>query len=176
MASLELIASVEDDLGRARTALLASVEDLHEPAFSTRPHAGAWSAAHVFEHLARVESQITRGARRAVESGKGAHRHFLDPVRMIPFRTGLAGMVRVRTVASLDPGEAPPRDVALTRIGESRVAMLELLGELGDRNTEGIYLRHPFFGAFPVLEMLRWVGWHELRHRRQIFRIRRTLS
>lgn len=165
-----------EDIGRARTRLLASVEDLYEPLFSTRPNSGAWSAAHVIEHLALAETQITNGARRAVEKGQGAHRHWSDPLRKIPFRTGLADLVRVRTSPRFDPAEVPSREAVLSHLGESRVLMLQLLGELGDRNTDGIYLRHPFFGAFPVLEMLRWVGWHEERHRRQILRIRKAIG
>lgn len=174
-ASREVIASVVTDLARTRAALLASVDDFHEPAFSTRPHGGAWSAAQVFEHLVRAEQAIARGARKAIESGKGATPHWADPIRKIPFHTGLAGLVRVRTSVSLDPDEAPPRDLALVRLGESRAATLALLGEVEGRDVDRIYLSHPFLGTFPVLEMLRWIGWHEERHRKQIMRIRRAI-
>lgn len=170
------IARVREGLDRTRAALLAAAEGLNEPAFSTRPRPGEWSAAHVCEHLARAERAITAGAKRVVDTGRSTKPQWHDPLRMAIFRSGLPELIRVRTSASLDPPDAPPREEALARLAGTRSALLELLASLEGRDLAGLYLRHPYFGAFPLLDMLAWIGWHEDRHRRQIERIRRALG
>ena len=163
------------ELGAARQRLLAEVEDFEEPRFSQRPSPGAWSAAHVIEHLARSESGVTRGVRAAAAGKLVIRRKWNDPLRQLLYSSNLYKAARVRTVTALDPSEAPPRAVALARIGATRRELVEAI-EQGDGRGIWIHsLRHPIFGPLPMEEMLCFMAYHEERHALQIGRIRAAL-
>jgi len=170
---------VDEALGRlaaSRARFLAALEGLDDAGFARVPQGERWSPAHVVEHLVRVEGRIARGARAVVEKGGGARPGWLDPLRKLPLRTGLADLVRVRTVPGADPASDPPAPLArapqLERLAATRAETVALLESLRGRDLSGRWLRHPFFGAFTVPEMMAWVAWHEDRHRRQLERLR----
>ena len=176
MVAASEIARARAALEAARRGLLASAGGLTEAQFVERPARGGWCVAQVFEHLHRSENLITGRARVVVERGKGAERHWLDPLRRMPYRLGITEGVRVRTTPQLDPPDAAPRAEMVARLAESRAALDAFLGGLEGKNLDGLYLRHPFFGAFTVLEMMGFIAWHEQRHTNQVGRIRRAIG
>ena len=127
------------------------------------------------EHLIRVETRVVLGARRALEKGRGAKPSIWDPLQKLTYWSGLASLVRVRTMGGLDPANDPPAQMALAgqleRLASARAATAAFVAEVRERDLTRIWLRHPFFGAFRVPDMLGWVAWHEDRHRRQMERI-----
>jgi hypothetical protein len=167
-------------LNQARRRFLSELEGLDESGFARVPPGETWSPAHIVEHLVRVETRVVRGARHAAEKGSPVRPSLWDPLRKLPFRTGLAGLLRIRTVAGADPALDPPAPLAraaqLERFAAARTATEMLLFELRGRDLSRIWLRHPFFGAFTLPDMMGWVAWHEDRHRKQLVRIRRALT
>ena len=163
------------ELGRARQRLMAEVEDFEEPRFSQRPSPGAWSAAHVIEHLARSESGVTRGVRAAAAGKLVIRPRWSDPLRQLFYRSNLYKAARVRTVAKLDPAEAPQRAEALARIAATRRELIEAIEQGDGRGIWTCSLRHPLFGPLPMEAMLRFMAYHEERHALQIGRIRTAL-
>ena len=167
-------------LAQARHRFNTEIEGLDESLFVRVPPGETWSAAHVVEHLVRVETRVVRGARHAMEKGSPVRPSPWDPLRKLPFRTGLADLVRIRTVAGADPALDPPAPLAraaqLERFAAARTATETLLSELQGRDLSRIWLRHPFFGAFTLPDMMGWVAWHEDRHRKQLVRVRRALT
>ena len=175
--------SLEQALARlvlARRRFLKSLEGMDEAAFLRVPQGWTWSAAHICEHLARVESRVVRGARQALEKGSRVRPAPWDPLLKLPMRLGLADLVRVRTVSGADPALEPPAPLArgpqLDRLASVRTATELFVQQAHGHDLSGIWLRHPFFGAFTIPGMLAWVAWHEDRHRRQLERIRRALD
>jgi hypothetical protein len=166
-------------LAKARRRFLAELEPVDEDAFSRVPAGESWGPAHVVEHLVRVETRVVRGARQALEKGSRTRPSAWDPLRKLPYWTGLASMVRIRTVAGADPVLDPPppleRAAQLERFASARADTLGLVTEVQGRALSRIWLRHPFFGAFALPDMLGWVAWHEERHRAQLARILRVL-
>jgi hypothetical protein len=167
-------------LTQARRRFITELEGLDEGGFSRVPPGETWSAAHIVEHLVRVETRVVRGSRHAVEKGSPVRPSPWDSLRKLPLRIGLAGLVRIRTVAGADPVLDPPAPLAraeqLERFAATRKATELFLAELGGRDLSRIWLRHPFFGAFTLPEMMRWMAWHEDRHRKQLARVRRALT
>lgn len=176
VATAAEIAALRVELDDPRRALLAATDGLGDEAFAQRPPRGGWCVAQVFEHLQRSETTITRGARTTLERGKGATPHWLDPLRRLPYRFGLADAVRVRTSVALDPPDAPGRAEVLAGLAASRAALSEFLRSLEGKDLAGLYLRHPFFGAFTLLEMLGFIAWHERRHTKQVARVRAAIG
>lgn len=167
-------------LVQARRRFVTELEGLDENRFSRVPSRETWSAAHIVEHLVRVETRVVRGAGHALEKGSSVRPSPWDPLRKLPFRTGLANLVRIRTVAGADPVRDPPEPLAraaqVERFAATRSATELFLSQLRGRDLSRIWLRHPFFGAFTLPDMMGWLAWHEDRHRRQLIRVRRALS
>ncbi len=172
---------VISELAATRARLLAAIEPFGEARFHERPASGGWGVADVAEHLVRVETRIVGGARRTVETGKGATPAPWDALLKLPVTTGLMHVIRVRTVKGADPvdddaARAFTRPQLLERLAMTRAATVGFLEETRDRDLRGLWLKHPFFGCYGVREFMRWVGWHEERHVRQVARIASALG
>ncbi len=165
------------ELAGVRTRLLAELERFDDMQFQAAPARGGWSAAHVVEHLARVEGRIQHGARKAVEQGSAVRPAWFDPLLKLPLRASWVDLVRVRTVKGADPlddaaATTLPRPELMARLAAVRAVTVTFLERTRERDLSRIYMSHPFFGAFGVREFLAWVAWHEERHRKQLVRIR----
>ena len=167
------------ELASVRRRLLAEFEGFNDASFVRLPPGGGWSASQVAEHLARVEGNILRGARHALEKGSRVRPGALDALRKLPLRAGYLEWIRVRTVRgadpAADPGEPLPRAPVLARLAVVRHETVAFLEATRERDLDRLYLGHPFFGAFPVRDMMAWAAWHEERHRRRVVRLRDKL-
>lgn len=167
-------------LVQTRRRFVSGLEGLDDAGFSSVPPGETWSAAHVVEHLVRVEARVVRGARHAIEKGSKVRPKLWDPLLKLPYRTGLASLIRIRTVAGADPALDPPAPLAraaqLERFAATRTATTLFVTQVHGHDLSRIWLRHPFFGTFSVPDMLGWLAWHEERHRQQVLRIRRGLG
>ena len=158
-------------LDATRRRLLAAGERFDGARFVQPPPSGGWSAGQLFEHLARVETSIVRGARIALEKGTSVRRTPRDRVVQLVFWRGdLARFVRIRTPSAADPVEPLARDAAFVRVATARADTLVLLDQVRGRDLGGLCLRHPVFGGMRWMDMMEWIGWHEERHRRQLVR------
>ena len=168
-------------LAAGRSRFLAELEHFDEASFFTPPPRGGWAAAHVVEHVARVEIRIQQGARKVLEHGSDYRPSWYDALLKLSMRSGVVQFVRVRAVRGADPladggVDGMSRAQLLERLAAVRAATIALLGETRERDLSRIYLRHPYFGAFPVRDFLAWTAWHEERHRKQLVRIRGAFS
>jgi uncharacterized damage-inducible protein DinB len=175
------VEQVATRLAPTRAQLLTALAQFGDARFHERPASGGWGAADVAEHLVRVETRIVAGARRTVETGKGATPVAWDALLKLPMKLGLVDGIHVRAGKALDPVED---DVAsgftceqmLGRLAATRESTLAFLEETRDRDLDGLWLKHPFFGCFAVRDFIAWIGWHEARHTRQVGRIARALG
>jgi hypothetical protein len=167
-------------LTSARRRLLSELEGLDDERFARVPPGETWSTAHVAEHLVRVESRVTNGAKIALEKGTSVRPRLVDPLLQLTIRLGIVDFVRVRTVPSADPLQGSPASLLrlemLDRLAKTRADSVAFLEGVRGRDFSRTWLRHPFFGAFTVPDMYGWVAWHEERHRRQVSRLRRALG
>jgi uncharacterized damage-inducible protein DinB len=170
------VEAVLAELESSRRRLMAEVEGLRDPRFGSAPKRGGWSASHVIQHLAAAED----GMARTIEVGNAGKLRFesrpADPLRRLLYYSGLYQVVRVKTVSRLEPEKPLPRDETLARIAASRERLMTAIEE-GERRGLWTYrMRHPFLGALSMEEMLRFLAYHEERHRLQIVRIKAALD
>jgi hypothetical protein len=152
-------------------SVLTELEGLDESRLLSRARRRDLEPAHIVEASGacrRLASSAAPGTRwrRAVRCDP----RLWDPLRKLPFRTGLASAVRIRTVAGADRRWTRPRRSLAPNswsgsppLGPRRSAPRRAPWPRSSR----IWLRHPFFGAFTLPEMMGWVAWHEDRHRKQ---------
>lgn len=148
----------------------ATIGALTPEQWTTRRDAEAWSPAEITDHLARTYSQYAGEAR-----GKNAlrirlrlpwllfARAFLKPrlLRGAPFP-------KAKAPRPLRPGAGPdtPADgVALFRA--TGTACLRDLGLLAERRPYR-QLVHPYLGALPLYDMVRFATHHVRHHHRQV--------
>ncbi|MEQ1832770.1 MAG: DinB family protein [Candidatus Eisenbacteria bacterium] len=168
-------------LATVRARLLTELATFEDARFFEPPAHGGWGAAHVVEHLARVEGRIQQGARKVIAQGSDIRPVWFDALLKLPMRVGVVDYVRVRTVKGADPLDdaamaGMSRAQLMERLAAVRAESEALLEETRHRDLSRIYLRHPFFGAFAVRDFLAWAAWHEERHRKQLGRIRSGLA
>lgn len=170
------LAPLRSKLEASRALLLAELERFGEADFGRRPAPGAWSAGHVTEHLARVDHGMTRGIGAALAGKLAIEPRWSDPLTRLLYHSGLYTVIRVRTSPAMDPAEAAPRAEALAKLASTRTALLAALDGADPAELLRHRLRHPIFGPLPMAHMLRFVAYHEVRHAKQLGRIRAALG
>lgn len=154
----------------AADAFVATIGALTPEQWTVRPGPEAWSPAEITDHLARTYSQYAGEAR-----GKNPLRirlrlPFLLFARAFvkPRLLGGAPFPKAKAPRPLRPGAGPdtPADgVALFRA--TGAACLRDLGLLAERRPYR-QLVHPYLGALPLYDMVRFAAQHIRHHHRQV--------
>ncbi len=160
------LAPIRAHLDRCRANLLAVCESVPADRWQQSPGSNKWSAAEVVAHLTLVEQAITDGARKLA----GAEpKHFTfwqrlhPPVQVVAWRG-----VKRESPIPMDRSLLGAKQDMLARLVEARVKTTALLEENRDRDLRRWRWRHPFLGAISYYDWFRVIGYHELRHAKQI--------
>lgn len=154
----------------AANEFVASIRDMSVAQWTTRPSLEGWSPAEITDHLARTYSQYAGESR-----GKDSLRKRLGPVprtlaNLLVKPRLLAGgaFPKAKAPSSLRPSGGPPTPadgIALFRAtGESCLRDLEIAVQRRPYRR----LVHPYFGALPLHEAVRFASHHIRHHRRQL--------
>ncbi len=137
-----------------------------------RPMAGAWTAAEVIDHIAKVERGIIGAAQQGLlkPHGVGVRDRlgflFLERVFRTPRR------VKVPESA---PQVLPEPDVSLSTAGprwdESRQELAKLLAQTTQKQMRDGVFQHPVSGWMSVPQILRFFSAHVEHHRFQLARL-----
>lgn len=168
------------DLGRR--VLLESMQDLPPDLVAIRPAGAvsAWSVAEVLEHVWRSETAVTAGLLRSVaarlESGEPA----AFPPEGIVRRQGAVperlGTERVEAPERTRPQGGVDREELLARLVRSRATLLSHLPQWVRWDPRELGMPHPALGQLDLLQWMRFLAEHELRHSDQILRIRKAFA
>ncbi len=158
------------DHAAAADDFVAAINALSADTWSARPSPDAWSPAEITEHLARTYSQYAGESR-----GKDSLRVRLNPVKLLVARALvkprlLAGapFPKSRAPRALRPSAGP--DTAADGVALFRAtgdACLRDLGILVERRPYKTLI-HPYLGALPLYEVVRFAVQHIHHHRRQL--------
>jgi hypothetical protein len=151
---------------RCRAEFEAAARSVPEELWQKAPAGGGWSAAEVVAHVLMVEQAITEGARKllAVEPRRFSLRERLHP----PLRLAAWRGVKRQSPIPLDRALLDGREAMLARLAECRAKTLALVDENCNRDLRRWRWKHPFFGALSYYEWFRVMGYHDLRHCKQI--------
>jgi hypothetical protein len=158
--------SIRAHIERCRGELQAAAKAVPEELWQKCPACGGWSAAEVVAHVLMVEQAITEGARKliSVEPRRFSLRDRLHP----PLRLAAWRGVKRQSPIPLDRALLDNREAMLVRLAECRSKTLALVDENLNRNLRPWRWKHPFFGALNYYEWFRVMGYHDLRHAKQI--------
>ncbi len=160
-------------LNRSRAGLLSAVERVPAERWQKRPGNGGWSAAEVVAHLTMVETAVVSGAIKWVQTEP-------KPVPFwkrlhLPPALGVLRLVKVKSPIPLDASVVGEKDAMLGRYRTVREQTLAFVEANQHRDLWRWRRPHPFMGSFNGNTWLKFIGYHELRHTKQIRQIARSL-
>ena len=174
------VAELYDFAEAERAELLAAVAEVPVSVRELRPEPACWSVAEVLEHLNRVERQIAKLMRQALEQAKAEG---LGPEVSSDSKMGCLDHLglgnRNRRMESPDfvrpKGELTAAE-ALAALEQSREAFRAAVLEGDGLALEEVVRPHPTLGPLTLYQWILFVGKHEARHALQIGEIGRRLT
>ncbi len=165
--------AIVEKLNRSRAGLLAVVERVPAEHWQKRPPKGGWSVAEVVAHLTMVETAIVSGATKWVQTEP-------KPVPFwkrlhVPLALTTLRLVKTKTSIPLDARLVGERDAMLERFRTVRERTLAFVEANRERDLRRWRRPHPFMGSFNGNTWLKFIGYHEARHTRQIREIVKPL-
>ncbi len=160
------LAAIRTHLERCRAEFAAAARSVPVEQWQEAPAAGRWSAAEVVAHVILVEKAITDGARKLTSAEPrpfSLWQRLHPPVALVAWR----GIRRVSPIP-LDRSLLADRETMLARLAEGRGAMLALVEENSARDLRRWRWKHPALGMLDYYDWLRVIGYHDLRHAKQI--------
>src|SRR5271157_2281042 len=157
---------IREHLNRSRAHLLKTAQEIPDDRWRESPGEGGWSAGEVIAHLTMAEDRIIGGAKRVLQASpepvpllKRIHL----PLALTTFRGS-----KVKSPIPLDLDLVSEKPAALDRLSATRKATLRFIESTEGRDLSAYRFPHPFFGSLNIYDWFRTIGYHELRHEKQI--------
>lgn len=155
-----------EHMKKSRAQLFAIAAAIPERRWRESPGGGAWSAGEVIAHLKMVEERVIQGTREVLQKApqpvpllKRIH----APVPLTAWRG-----VRRKSPIPLDPHLVVEKQAALDELSATRSATLEFIESVKGSDLSPYRFPHPFLGSLDIYDWFRMLGYHEIRHAKQI--------
>ena len=150
-----------------------AIAPVDDSLFSRSPSNNEWSMAQIVHHLCLVERAVIG------ELEKGLARppqrvSFLR--RLIPTSIVAIRLVRVKAPRGMNPWEPPGKEEIIANYNAARNKLKELYASHGRNRLKQVVFKHPFLGDIDGLATISFVGYHELRHYKQLREALKRLS
>ena len=153
-------------LHASRIRFLAAADRIPDARWLEPPAPDVWSAAEIVAHVGMVEKSIIANCKKASDSGP----RLLPALKKMHLPLVLATWrgKKIRSPIALKPELVCARNEAYATLQAIRLRSIEFFDSLGDRNLGAHHFPHPVFGSLNLYEWYRFIGYHELRHRKQL--------
>lgn len=166
------IPSILAHLARSREEFIKTTESFLNEQWRIAPCEGVWSAAEVVAHVSMVERSVVQFASKIAQKAPKITpfwKHFHVPVAFAAWR----GAKR-KSPIPLDPTLIVSRDEALQNLAACRKETLAFIESTRERDLSAYRFDHPFLGSLNIYEWLRMIGYHDVRHAKQLREIVQT--
>jgi uncharacterized damage-inducible protein DinB len=153
--------------------LLGAIAPLDDDLYSLRPSDGEWSVAEIVHHLCLVEDRVIKELQGAIARAPQRVAFFR---RFIPTSIVALRLIRVKAQKALNPLGAPVKEVAIENFDRARESLKTLCVSQGSERLRNITFRHSVLGDIDGVAAVSFVGYHELRHYKQIQEVLRKLG
>jgi DinB superfamily len=153
-------------LAKSRARFLATVEQIPDSRWLSTPAEGCWSASEVVAHVATIEEAIVGGCLKTLQKAP----YPVPALKKIhlPFFLALWRGRKVRSIIPTPAERIGNRATAYRAIVEVRERSLAFIAEHRERDLSAYRFPHPIFGSLNLYDWYRFIGYHELRHRKQL--------
>jgi hypothetical protein len=153
-------------LQASRAKLLSVAQHVSDQRWRESPAPERWSAAEVIAHVAMVEERTIFGMKRLLQSAPKP-----VPLRKrlhLPLAIATWRGRKVRTPIPLDAKRVCDKRESLAGLNATREATLVFIESTRGTDVSLYHYEHPFLGSLNMYEWFRTIGYHELRHAKQI--------
>ena len=150
----------------SRARFISTANEIPDSKWRQSPATDVWSAAEIAAHLAMIEESIVTRCRKASQAAPRTVpllKQIHPPLVLATWRGRKA-----RSPLSLAADQVHDRQQAYAVIEMTREASVAFLESCNDRDLSAHRFAHPIFGNLNVYEWYRFIGYHELRHRKQL--------
>lgn len=157
---------IAERLMQVRLQLLAVATGIPEELWQKQPAPGRWSAAEVIAHLTMVEAAVVEKAAKRVATEPRPvplWRRLHIPPKLAEWR-----FKKVKTPVPLDPALLGEKQAMLERFAAVRQRTLAFLEANAGRDLRRWRWRHAIFGSLNGDTWLKSLGYHEIRHTKQL--------
>jgi len=161
-------------LDKVHEKLTATVASLDDELFARQPDDGGWSVAQIIQHLSLVEARVMKDLEKAI-SRPPKQVSFIR--RFVPTAIVSSRLVRVKAPQAVNPdagagavavSAVPGKADAIANYNRARNDLKNLCATQGNDRFRQIVFKHPFLGEIDGVAAVSFVGYHELRHYKQI--------
>jgi hypothetical protein len=153
--------------------LLDVVSPLDSKEYSRAPAEGQWSVAEIVHHICLVEQRVTKELEGAI--ARAPQRvGFLR--RFIPTSIASVRLIRVKAPKGMNPLDAPAKELAIENLNRTRASLKMLCTAHASDRFRNLIFKHPFLGELDGVAAVSFIGYHELRHYKQIREVLQKLG
>lgn len=130
------------------------------------PRGGGWSAGEVTAHVMMAEGTILGGVEKMLQKPP-----FPTPLRKrlhVPVPLSAWRGKKVKSPIPLDANLVFEKPAALEKLMSTRSATMKFIESTRGRDLSAYRYPHPFLGSLNTYEWFRVIGYHQLRHAKQI--------
>ena len=146
---------------------------INEEIFCQRPGKDEWSVAEIIHHLCLVEERVIKDLEKGIARGP-QKLSFLR--KLVPTSIVAARLRRVKAPKAVNPLNAPEKQVAIENYNAARQRLKQLCSDHGKARLKQLVFKHPFLGDLDGVKTVSFVGYHELRHYKQVREVLRKLQ
>ena len=153
--------------------LLSLISEVDDERFRRRPSDSEWSVAEVVHHLSLVEQYVIN----SLEHSLAQPPQSLSLLRrLVPTRIVAWRLLRVKAPKGVQPLDPPPRQQLIENFNGTRARLKALCIEHERTRLRQVVFKHPFLGPIDGTATVSFVGYHELRHYKQIREVLKKLK
>jgi hypothetical protein len=153
-------------LAKSRTRFIATADQIPDSHWLESPAVGVWSASEVVGHVAVIEEAIVAGCRKTLL--KAPYSVPLLKKIHLPFFLATWRGRKIRTTISTPSERIGNRATSYQTIAGAREATLAFIEVHQQQDLSAYRFPHPIFGSLNLYDWYRFIGYHELRHRKQL--------
>jgi hypothetical protein len=153
--------------------LVDKITPVEDSLFSRKPSDHEWSIAQIVHHLYLVEELVIKELE--TELANPPRRVGLMR-KLIPTSIVTSRLLRVKAPRMVNPLNPPVRTNVIANYDAARSRLKELCCIHGRDRLKQIIFKHPFLGEIDGAAAISFVGYHELRHHKQICEVIKKLG
>lgn len=153
--------------------LLNTITPIEDPRFSQSPAHNEWSIAEILHHLCLVEERVIKELETQL-SNPPQKIGFLR--KFIPTSIVASRLVRVKAPKGMNPFNPPAKPEVIANYDAARSRLKELCSIHGRNRLKQVIFQHPFLGQIDGTATISFLGYHELRHYKQIREVIKKLE
>lgn len=160
-------------LDSIHSELLNTIVSIDDPLFSRSPSENEWSVAEIVHHLCLVERRVLKELEKELANPP---RKLSALRRLVPTSIVASRLLRVKAPKAMNPVDPPARNEIIENYNEARNKLKELCATHGHQRLKQVIFKHPFLGQIDGPATISFVGYHEIRHFKQIKEVLKKLS